>query len=105
MIPASTGPELVRAGILDAAGAAVWSLWDGYLIAPSGHHLRSLLDQHGIALQSIHTSGHASVRDLRRLVDSIRPGRVVPVHSEAAGRFVELFANVECHTDGEWWPV
>lgn len=104
-VPSSTGFELVRAGVLDAAGVAVWSLWDGYLSTPSGRRLRSMLDQHGIALRSMHTSGHASVTDLRRLVEAIRPGRVVPLHSEATPRFVELFPGVELHLDGEWWDV
>jgi ribonuclease J len=104
-VPSSTARELVRTGALNEAGAAVWSLWDGYLAMPSGKAMRSLLASHNISLTSIHTSGHASVPDLRRLVAAINPGRVVPVHSEATDRFSELFANVEHHVDGEWWSL
>lgn len=104
-VPSSTARELVKHAALTATGVAVWSLWDGYLKMPSGKSLRSLLTKNDIALTSIHTSGHASVPDLRRLVEAINPNRVVPVHSEATDRFSELFPNVEHHIDGEWWDV
>jgi hypothetical protein len=29
----------------------------------------------------------------------------VPIHTEAADRYVEYFKNVEPHHDGEWWEV
>lgn len=55
--------------------------------------------------ESLHTSGHASVTDLRRLVTAIGPGAVVPIHSEATHRFTELFDRVVPYLDGEWWEV
>ncbi len=104
-VPSSTTRELIDAKILDRRGTAVWSLWDGYLKEASGQALRQLLDLHGIPLVHAHTSGHASVADLRRLVAAFAPARVVPVHSEAADRFAELFPRVERRSDGEWWEV
>ena len=77
----------------------------GYLADPSGVALTDLLDAQGIPLVHVHTSGHASVPDLRRLVDAVDPKRVVPIHSEAAARFGVLFPRVECHDDGSWWCV
>ncbi len=56
-------------------------------------------------LPHLHTSGHAGIADLRRLVTAIDARRVVPVHSEASHRFAEVFERVECHSDGEWWDV
>jgi ribonuclease J len=52
-----------------------------------------------------HSSGHAGIADLQRLVAALAPGKVVPIHSAAGDRFRELFAGVERHADGEWWPV
>jgi len=104
-VPSSTARELVKAEVLHSAGVAVWSLWEGYLRTPSGAALESLLTRNEVALTSVHTSGHASVPDLRRLVESINPSRVVPVHSEATRRFGDLFPRVELHIDGEWWSV
>lgn len=104
-VPSSTARELIRAGALTSAGSAAWSLWEGYLRQRSGIELVKLLATHDIAMPHLHTSGHASVKDLRRLVDAVQPGRVVPIHSEAGSRYPELFPNVECHADGEWWEV
>ncbi len=40
-VPSSTAAELVRSGVLDASGVAVWSLWDGYLKEPPAPGCRS----------------------------------------------------------------
>lgn len=104
-VPSSTAGELLRHGVLDATGLAVWSLWDGYLQEPSGQRLLALLDDHGVALEHVHTSGHASVPDLQRLVAALAPARVVPIHSEAGDRYQDLFPSVDRRTDGEWWDV
>lgn len=104
-VPSSTAAELVRSSVLDERGVAVWSLWNGYLRDRSGQRLRALLDEHSISLVHVHTSGHASVTDLKRLVAALAPRRVVPIHSEATERFEELFPRVERHADGEWWEV
>jgi len=104
-VPTSAAFELGRLGVLDASGAVAWSLWDGYLRDGSGLRLQQYLAERNIPLASIHTSGHASVPDLQRLVDAVAPARLVPVHSEATGRFGELFPRVEHHDDCEWWGV
>jgi ribonuclease J len=100
----STAAELVDAGAL-RDGVVVWSLWHGYLDQPSGQRLRALLQEADIPLVQHHTSGHAFVDDLKRLVDAFNPARVVPIHSEATERFAEVFPRVERHRDGEWWDV
>ena len=104
-VPSSSVFELMRCGVLDAKSAAVWSMWDGYLRDASGVRLRKALFEHGVSWSTIHTSGHACVPDLQRLVDALVPASVVPMHSEATGRFVELFPRVRQHPDHEWWQV
>ena len=100
----STLPELIEAGALHD-GAVVWSLWHGYLAQPAGQRLQSDLADAGVPLVEHHTSGHAAVGDLRRLVDAFAPARVVPIHSEATDRFADHFPRVEPHADGTWWEV
>ena len=104
-VPSSTAAELVRAKVLTGRGLAVWSMWEGYLDEPSGVRLRELLAAAEVELAQIHTSGHASVSDLRRLVTALAPRRVVPIHSEAGHRFSELFADVDLQSDGVWWEA
>lgn len=100
----STAEELIDSGALHG-GAVAWSLWPGYLDQPSGARLRSLLAEAGVPLVHHHTSGHAYVEDLGRLVDAFKDARVVPIHSEATDRFADHFPRVETHADHEWWEV
>lgn len=101
---ASTALELIEAGAL-YGGAAVWSLWDGYLEQPAGVRLRELLAEADVPLHHHHTSGHGYIDDLSRLVDAFPSARVVPIHSGATDRFSVHFPRVEQHPDGEWWEV
>jgi ribonuclease J len=100
----STTRELVEAGAVHG-GAVVWSLWRGYLDTPSGRSLQAMLAEADVPMIEIHTSGHAYVEDLQRLVDAFAPARVVPIHSEATDRFGDCFPRVEQHADCEWWEV
>lgn len=98
-------PFLLRSGSLED-GAVIWSLWRGYLAEPSGQRLETLLAGSGVPLEVHHTSGHASPADLRKLVDGVAPGVVVPIHTEAPERYEQVLeADVVLHSDGEWWQV
>ena len=96
--------ELDRPGILDQA-QVVWSMWPGYLENNSGQRFKDWLKTRSVPLAIHHSSGHAYVPDMQRLVDALAPARVVPIHSFAGDRFEELFARVERRADGEWWDV
>lgn len=100
----SAADELIRSGALDD-GAVVWSLWGGHLRETSGKRLVEMLDAADVPITHHHTSGHAHVDDLVRLVDAFDPARVVPIHSEATDRFASYFPRVEQHCDGERWGV
>ena len=102
LTPSSGLTELVRVGAL-AGGVAVWSMWPGYL--RDAERLRTTLSAASVPLVVDHVSGHAPVRDLRRLVDALRPTCVVPVHTEHPERYCDLFGNAEMHSDGEWWAA
>jgi ribonuclease J len=88
---------------LDALGGAevIWSQWDGYLADGSGAQLRGDCNRLGIPFKSIHTSGHASVSDLKRLASSIAPKRLIPIHTFGRAQFPSLFENVEPVDDGQ----
>lgn len=104
MIQGSTLRELAGAGCLKDAGA-IWSLWPGYLDQTSGKRTARLLEELGVPLIHLHSSGHAPVEDLQALAGAIGSARVVPIHTSAPHRFHELFSNVEQHADGEWWEI
>jgi ribonuclease J len=104
LLPASSTAELARDGCLTEA-RAIWSLWPGYLDQASGRRLATLLAQYDVPLDRLHSSGHASVAHLQRLVEALAPDRVVPIHTSAPERFARHFPRVERHDDGEWWEV
>lgn len=96
--------DLAEANAL-ASAHVVWSQWDGYLDQERGQQLRSRLTDLAIPLSHAHTSGHASIKDLKRLANAIAPRMLVPVHTYAPEQFPTHFANVSLKQDGEWWEV
>jgi len=100
----SMAVDLERAKCLKEA-RLIYSLWAGYLKEKRLQSFREWLKRMRIPLTHIHTSGHASVADLKRLARAIRPKCLVPIHSAGPGRFAELFDRVEQKHDGVWWGV
>jgi ribonuclease J len=96
--------ELERAGALPRA-LTIWSMWRGYLDGASERRMQETFARFGVTLEVHHVSGHAYVRDLRCLVDTVQPGRVIPIHTECPDRYASLFPRVERRGDGEWWQV
>ena len=96
--------DLTKGNCLDDA-AYIYSQWEGYWERGNYDNVKAWLCQHGIEKQSIHTSGHASPKDLQRLVKALAPGKVVPIHSFMPDTYPELFPNVEAHDDEEWWEI
>ena len=90
--------------VLDGAGFT-YSMWEGYLRERSSLKVLNWLEQHGIPQRTIHTSGHASVADLKRFAAALGPQTLVPIHSFETPRFGEFFDNVVHKKDGEWWGV
>jgi ribonuclease J len=57
-----------------------WSQWRGYLDNPEGTAIKDWFEAGGARAEHIHTSGHASVSDLRAFSSAIGPKRLVPIH-------------------------
>ena len=90
--------------ILDGAGFT-YSMWEGYLTEKGSLRVLKWLERHGLPRRTIHTSGHASVADLKRLAIALAPRTLVPIHSFETGRFHEFFDSVVRKEDKEWWKV
>jgi ribonuclease J len=78
-------------------GRVVWSLWDGYLDG----RFTARLQAQGVPLVHHHTSGHASVADLDRLITAVGARQVIPVHTDAA----HLVPTARPQTDGVWFTA
>lgn len=96
--------DLVAAQVLEGAGF-IYSQWSGYLAEESSQKWLNWLQDAGIEMQQIHTSGHASPADLQRFARALNPARLVPIHSFAPEKYPQQFDNVQFRQDGEWWDV
>ena len=90
--------------VLDGT-ALTYSMWEGYLEHDGPRKVLNWLAEHAIPWRTIHTSGHASVRDLKRLATTLAPRALVPIHSFETSRFGEFFEHVVQREDGEWWEA
>lgn len=75
-------------------GVFIYSLWQGYRETPSQQKLEAFLRERGVDTLHLHSSGHASVPDLQRTIDTLRPKRVIPIH----GFYPELFLDMHSET-------
>jgi ribonuclease J len=96
--------DLERAEALTGA-RIIWSQWEGYLAEGSGAKLKADCEARGIPFEIVHTSGHASIVDLKQLAAAVAPERVIPIHTFERDRFPELFNNVTLVDDGQWIAV
>ena len=96
--------DVEDAGCLEGA-CAVYSMWDGYQKEPRMAPFLNWVKRHGLDLIRCHTSGHASVRDLRRLRNAFSSATAVPVHCAEPELFAKTFDRVRVHPDNEWWNL
>lgn len=79
---------MVRSSMLDdlrkinvASGLFIYSMWEGYLKEKSMEDLLQFIKCNNMNFQHIHTSGHASIDTLKRVVEVIKPKVIIPIHS------------------------
>lgn len=96
--------DLEQAGLLKGA-CLIHSQWEGYLKEDRCIGDDTWRQSHGIEFHQIHTSGHASPADLRRLATALASKILVPIHSMVPERFTSIHPNVIRYADGEWWDV
>jgi len=83
----------------------VYSLWAGYLEDDYSRQFVEKLQSHGVPKIHCHTSGHAPIKDLKKMAEAVNPKMLVPVHSFEPDKYQEYFNNVVQKDDGEWWKV
>ncbi len=77
----------------------IWSMWDGYL--KDDVVVSPFCAEHGLELNKIHASGHATVEDLLRLAQAIQPKRLVPIHTFHPDQYQQFGVPVIMLKDGE----
>ena len=88
--------------MLDGA-QLTYSIWLSYLKMERSRKVRKWLETNSIPLESIHTSGHASVADLQRFAAALAPRSLASIHSFETDRFTGFFNKVVQRKGGVWW--
>ena len=63
--------------------------------------MRASLKDKVVRYEYLHTSGHAKLEDMKKLVDAMAPEMVVLIHSFHPDKFKDYFPNVRLVDDGE----
>lgn len=88
-------------GRLPPGSRCLYSRWEGYLEQPEWQTTREKIDAAGGDLIQIHTSGHAYLEDLQKLVDEIAPMKTIPIHTFEPEALQVHFSNVVTMEDGQ----
>lgn len=74
-------------------GILVYSFWNGYRETESMKTFLAECEQLGLRIVTLHTSGHADESTIKRLIETVNPKVLMPVHTENAQRFKEIAPN------------
>ncbi|MDA8326485.1 MAG: hypothetical protein M0033_09745, partial [Nitrospiraceae bacterium] len=88
-------PSLKRVPNVDKA-FVIYSQWKGYLKKKT--RLTEFLQGKGLLKEGenfeyIHTSGHADIPTLQRLVTGLNPTKIIPMHTERPEKYPEFFGR------------
>lgn len=84
----------------------IWSMWSGYLSDPDSI-FADFCQKKNITYKQIHTSGHATIADLGRLVTAINPGLLIPIHTFHPNNYDQFIdpGRVKVLNDGELFDL
>ena len=89
-------------GIKGIEGAnIIYSMWEGYLT----DKFENYCDMKKLAIEQIHTSGHATIEDLKAFAKAISPKVLIPIHTFEGKQYPDMFENVRILDDGELFVV
>lgn len=75
-------------------GILVYSFWNGYKNDEKMKNFLLECEALGLKIETLHTSGHADTNAVKRLVEKVNPSIIIPVHTENAAKFQELFPSI-----------
>ncbi|HEY5496756.1 MAG TPA: MBL fold metallo-hydrolase [Syntrophales bacterium] len=72
----------------------IYSLWEGYIKDKEKEKgFWDFVNNHGLKIKHIHTSGHATIEQLQRLAGALKPKRIIPIHTQRPDMFKEYFGD------------
>jgi len=86
-------------------GTFFYSMWQGYRDSAYQQRFENWLDEKGFAKSFLHTSGHAKISDIQRLIDGLKPMKIIPIHTMMPDAFREYSDKVELKNDGDLFEI
>jgi len=103
LVPPSMLKDLEKCGLHD--GVFIYSLWDGYRNTSYQQAFEQTLKNSGFELKAKHTSGHATVGDIKRVMNGLNPKKIVPIHTMQPNVFKGYSNKVEVQVDGVGFEI
>ena len=63
-------------------GTLFYSMWEGYKKEKNTKEFLEFMEEKGVKIISLHTSGHADKKDFDKLIKKVEPKIIIPVHTE-----------------------
>lgn len=73
-----------------ADGLLVYSFWNGYKETDAIKRFLAECEQLGLEIVTLHTSGHADYEAIKKLVATVNPDEIIPIHTEAPEKLHHL---------------
>ncbi|OFW54325.1 MAG: hypothetical protein A2163_05735 [Actinobacteria bacterium RBG_13_35_12] len=58
----------------------IYSLWEGYLPDDAMQKMIRFIKKKKMKFFQVHTSGHAEMDTLKKVVKKLKPGKIIPIH-------------------------
>nr|WP_314387811.1 MBL fold metallo-hydrolase [uncultured Fusobacterium sp.] len=71
-----------------------YSMWEGYKKEKNTKEFLEFMEEKGVKIISLHTSGHADEKDFDKLIKKVEPKIIIPVHTENSEWF-KRYENYE----------
>lgn len=95
--------DIERCGLSD--GVFMYSLWSGYRCSNYQQNFEKYLENKGFSLETLHTSGHAAIADIMRVINGINPKKIIPIHTMQPDAFLAFSDKTELKEDGVMFTV
>ena len=92
IIRPSMKTDLERITRIDG-GNLIYSMWEGYRKKKDTRTFIEYFEKRGFSIHSIHTSGHADVGTLKKMVDALKPKCIVPIHTFHGTEYSNIFST------------
>ena len=76
----------------------VYSMWEGYIKEASTYKFLEFMKTKNMKMVIRHTSGHAAISTLKKVVSKIKPKVIIPIHTFYPEQYKELFKGTKILT-------